>query len=529
MPKEKGNIPKVSVIIPNFNNSRYIEEAIRSVLDQTLQDIEVIVIDDCSTDDSWEILQRIAQTDDRIKIIRNSEKSGAGISRNLGLHEARGEFIKFLDSDDTLPVDALKLMYDAARENNSKIVCGYMQRVDRNGNIKPHNAYFYKRSFQLNNTIITPETSGAESSFKIVAIGDALYAKELFGDHLGFPNIKWEDLATIPIIKYGVGEMFYIDKAVYNYRSHEKSTTRTDKERKIPNVHDIIKCCDILRDEMPEKYQYKIDEIEFESVILRINDIVSWKDCSEEHKKIIISAIYQIAKKDIPDYKNICNFPLAQEMYQIQNQRTIEPVSNLIEKIRQFDKEEICLSTHYSRYEQIHRAYSNFIKNIGLLYNSPNDTVFNSNEGNQKKNSLSRKIIEDRVIQDLMSFYDNIHDSNDYSDEQKQNVLKDMYNVTFELISNALEHLLITNANKNYRILSISHPELQSYLIPEFENMSKDECMTAIDDVVHSSEFQKYPMRRMAEHCLRHTTLYLVDKFTQLSLRFRDKLRGLNE
>ena len=52
-------------------------------------------------------------------------------------------------------------------------------------------------------------------------------------------------------------------------------------------------------------------------------------------------------------------------MYQIQNQRTIEPVSNLIEKIRQFDKEEICLSTHYSRYEQIHRAYSNFIKNIG--------------------------------------------------------------------------------------------------------------------------------------------------------------------
>ena len=69
-------MPKVSVIIPNFNNEKYIEEAIKSVQNQSLKDIEIIIIDDCSTDDSLNIIQNIAKSDSRIKIIQNQKIAG---------------------------------------------------------------------------------------------------------------------------------------------------------------------------------------------------------------------------------------------------------------------------------------------------------------------------------------------------------------------------------------------------------------------------------------------------------------------
>ena len=86
---------KVSVIMPNFNNVRYISEAIDSVLNQTLEDIELIVIDDCSTDDSFQVLQEFANKDKRIRVIRNETNLGAGLSRNKGLDIAIRRIYKF--------------------------------------------------------------------------------------------------------------------------------------------------------------------------------------------------------------------------------------------------------------------------------------------------------------------------------------------------------------------------------------------------------------------------------------------------
>ena len=294
-------MPKVSVIIPNFNNARYIQEAIQSVLNQTLKDIEVIIVDDCSTDNSWEILQKLQKQDSRIKIIRNVENSGAGISRNVGLDIASGEFIKFLDSDDTMNLDVLEYMYNTAKKQKSQIVCGYMQSVHEDGSINKYSPFFYKRSLMLDQQRITPETPGANAPFEIVGIGDALYSRQLF-DNVKFPKLKWEDFATIPIIKYGIGEMFYIDKPVYNYRIHQTSTTKTDKAKKYPRILDIVKCCDILRKNMPTRYQEKMDSMECSHVSGRILEVCNWKDCSREDKERIISALYRIMKIDVPNY-----------------------------------------------------------------------------------------------------------------------------------------------------------------------------------------------------------------------------------
>lgn len=103
--------PKVSVIIPMYNTGEYIEEAIRSIMNQTLFQIEIIVVDDGSTDNSIEIVKRLQDIDNRI-IIYPQENKGQAVARNNGLSHAVGEYVYFMDSDDILHIDALKTCYD---------------------------------------------------------------------------------------------------------------------------------------------------------------------------------------------------------------------------------------------------------------------------------------------------------------------------------------------------------------------------------------------------------------------------------
>lgn len=103
--------PKVSVIIPMYNTGEYIEEAIRSIMNQTLSQIEIIIIDDGSTDNSVEIVKKLQDTDNRI-IIYPQENKGQAVARNHGLSHATGEYVYFMDSDDILHNDALKTCYD---------------------------------------------------------------------------------------------------------------------------------------------------------------------------------------------------------------------------------------------------------------------------------------------------------------------------------------------------------------------------------------------------------------------------------
>ena len=100
------NNPKVSVIIPVYNTEAYVEQTLRSIMGQTLRDIELIVVNDGSTDGSLSVLERIATGDDRIRLYTQPNK-GLSQTRNAGIARARGEFIYFMDSDDLLEPDAL--------------------------------------------------------------------------------------------------------------------------------------------------------------------------------------------------------------------------------------------------------------------------------------------------------------------------------------------------------------------------------------------------------------------------------------
>ena len=111
-------IPKISVIIPVFNAENYLKECLDSVLNQSIKDIEVICVNDCSTDGSLNILKEYQKKDSRIKIINNSTNLHAGPCRNAGLELCTGEYIHFLDADDILIADAYENLYDQAKTHD---------------------------------------------------------------------------------------------------------------------------------------------------------------------------------------------------------------------------------------------------------------------------------------------------------------------------------------------------------------------------------------------------------------------------
>ena len=107
---------RVSVIIPVYNVEPYIEECLDSVRNQTLRDLEILCIDDCSTDGSWALVERAAGEDERIRLERNPKNLGLASTRNAGLSLARGEYVYFLDADDRILPEALEKLEKAASE-----------------------------------------------------------------------------------------------------------------------------------------------------------------------------------------------------------------------------------------------------------------------------------------------------------------------------------------------------------------------------------------------------------------------------
>ena len=123
----------VSVIMPSYNTARFIKEAIESVLNQTYQNFEIIIVDDCSTDNTDEVIAAI--TDERIKYIKNQKNSGAAISRNRALREARGKWIAFLDSDDVWLPEKLEKQIAFMEENGYQFSYTAYGEMDEESNL----------------------------------------------------------------------------------------------------------------------------------------------------------------------------------------------------------------------------------------------------------------------------------------------------------------------------------------------------------------------------------------------------------
>lgn len=114
---------KVSIIVPVYNVEKYIERCLKSLVNQTMQEIEILIINDGTKDNSMDVCNKYAKVDDRIKIY-NKENEGLGLTRNYGIKRALGEYVCFVDSDDYVDVDMCQKLYNEAKKNNADIVYG---------------------------------------------------------------------------------------------------------------------------------------------------------------------------------------------------------------------------------------------------------------------------------------------------------------------------------------------------------------------------------------------------------------------
>jgi glycosyltransferase involved in cell wall biosynthesis len=120
---------KISIIIPVYNTEEYIERCIQSVLNQTLQDFEVILVNDATQDNSMAVIKKYADEDSRFIIVENKQNMGSMWTRREGYKRASGDYFVFCDSDDYLPENALEVLYTAILTEKADIISGAVQRV----------------------------------------------------------------------------------------------------------------------------------------------------------------------------------------------------------------------------------------------------------------------------------------------------------------------------------------------------------------------------------------------------------------
>lgn len=220
-------MPKISVIVPVYDCEKYIKKCVDSILNQTFKDLEIILIDDGSTDKSGKICDELKLKDGRIKVI-HQENKGVSSARNEGLKIANGEYISFVDGDDYLSEDMYEFLYDNLKKSGADIsVCGIV-----NCFLKADGSEKRVRQFSFNGSGLLSGKEAMSEALKsrIFSVNpvNKLFSANIFKGEK-FPEGKTsEDAFLVPKILLKAKKVFYSSETKYYYVRHESSITTSD-------------------------------------------------------------------------------------------------------------------------------------------------------------------------------------------------------------------------------------------------------------------------------------------------------------
>ena len=268
--------PKVSIIVPVYNAQKYLKRCINSLRNQTLWDIEMIFVDDDSTDSSLEICNKMALEDSRIKVIHKANE-GAGKARNAALTIATGEYIGFIDSDDFVEPDMFKTLYEKAIKYNSDLVMSGVLFVDGNMFSKDGECtlktYFDKDTHfdteeslkKLRMGIVGATPADSDDSKYGMSIWKNLFRSEIIKqNNITFQSeremLSEDALFMVDYISC-INKATGINEAFYNYCRNEDSISKSYKkdrfEKSLVFVNEVEKR--FKKDIAPQQYQIYID------------------------------------------------------------------------------------------------------------------------------------------------------------------------------------------------------------------------------------------------------------------------------
>lgn len=252
----------ISIIIPVYNTQAYLKKCINSVIEQKFKDIEIICINDCSCDNSKEILGIFQRKDTRIKIINNTDNIGLSECRNVGIANAQGEYIMFLDSDDYLSDNALiDLKNKIMQENLDILFFGYGEHLLEDDNIvKRERIDYYPQILDGKDFFCSSRLNGTE----IVTSWSAIYKKKfLLKNNLQFDNgLLHEDLLFYFKVLMKAKRVSSIRECCYEYVRRKNSITLSNDniQAKIWSLSKIVYKINMYNDNLDENIKLCIND-----------------------------------------------------------------------------------------------------------------------------------------------------------------------------------------------------------------------------------------------------------------------------
>lgn len=216
---------KLSIIIPVYNVEKYLGECIESVIQQNLKEIEIICVNDGSTDNSLEILKNYQRKDSRIKII-DKENSGYGHTMNKGMEIAKGKYIGIVESDDFVPEEMFQILYNAAEEQQADVVKSNYYAYRATGS--PHEEFVEPLWDCVYNQVFNP--MDMIKVFKVQpCIWSAIYRRDLLeSNHILFnetPGASYQDTSFAFKVWFSAKRVYFIKDALLRYRSDNENSS----------------------------------------------------------------------------------------------------------------------------------------------------------------------------------------------------------------------------------------------------------------------------------------------------------------
>lgn len=213
--------PLVSVIVPVWNGERYLAACVESIVSQSLENMEIILVDDGSTDGTWPLMQRLAGEDSRIRLLRR-KNGGVSEARNAGIDVSTGRYIRFVDADDHLPPDSMRVLLEKIREDDSDLVlAAYTEVLGR----KRYHRDLGKCEDTVDNEEFLRRLERLSNSFYYGVLWNKLFRGDIIrGKQVRFVSgLAWgEDFAFVMRYLAHAERIRYTTEAVYDYRRNPR-------------------------------------------------------------------------------------------------------------------------------------------------------------------------------------------------------------------------------------------------------------------------------------------------------------------
>ena len=307
----------ISIIVPVYNVEKYIEKCLDSIINQTYKNIEIIVIDDGSTDNSANICDKYTKKSNKLRVI-HKENGGISEARNLGISEAKGKYIIFIDSDDYIETEMIEKLYNACIENNAQIGCcgKILESSDKIKNINNKNEFCIENKDAIKKLLLLDDID-ASCSDKLIDI-------TLFQD-IKYPvNRRYEDMATMYKLLYKANKIVHINYLGYHYVTRKDSFINVNFDKQ---HFDMIFYSKEIQDfvytkypdfkEMADSYYY----LQLFTILRKIKSSTNKEEYKNEYKELkkeYNSKIFKILfNKYIPIHKKIMAICIYFNFYKI--------------------------------------------------------------------------------------------------------------------------------------------------------------------------------------------------------------------